>query len=116
LLDGIRRTNAKYLIIDTFSPYMAEPVPSVNVMIEDDDGQGSAAAETDTYTQGSSVLIGRPNLAAIRTMVEAYGYRVERLSDWAAILRDNPEADMCGDYANGRRITVRCVSTTAAPA
>jgi Methyltransferase domain len=108
LLNGIRRTNARYLIIDTFSPHMLGPVPNVNVITEDADEEGKAAA--DTYTHGPSVLVGRPNLAAIRTMLGAYGYRVERLSDWAGLLRDNPKADNCDDYANGRRITARCVS------
>lgn len=113
LLYGIRRTNARYLIIDTFSPYMMRPVPNVNVITEDADEQGKAGA--DTYTHGSSVVVGRPNLAAIRTMLGAYGYRVERLSDWAGLLRDNPRTDNCGDYANGKRITVRCASAKAAP-
>jgi Methyltransferase domain len=114
LLRGIRRTNARYLIIDTFSPYMMGPEPNVNVITEHDDGQGSAA--TDTYTYGPSVLVGRPNLAAIRTMLGAYGYRVERLSDWAGLLRDNPATDDCGDYANQKRLTIRCLKATAAPA
>lgn len=113
LLDGIRRTNARYLIIDTFSPYMMGPVPNVNVITEDADEQGKAAA--DTYTHGPSVLVGRPNLAAIRTMLGAYGYRVERLSDWAGLLRDNPGTENCDDYANGKRVTVRCVNAKAAP-
>jgi Methyltransferase domain len=108
LLDGIRRANARHLIIDTFSPHMMGPVPNVNVIIEDDDGQGSAA--TDSYTHGQAVLVGRPNLAAIQTMLGAYGYRVERLSDWAGLLRDNPGTDNCGDYANESRITVRCAA------
>ena len=114
LLTGIRRTNARHIIIDTFCPYMMEPVPNVNVITEYADEEGKAAA--DSYTHGPSVLVGRPNLAAIRTMLGAYGYRVERLSDWAGLLRDNPGTDNCDDYVNGRRITVRCVSTKAAPA
>ena len=114
LLAGIRRTNARYLIIDTFSPYMMGPVPNVNVITEFGDQEGAAAA--DTYTHGPSVLVGRPNLAAIRTMLGAYGYRVERLSDWAGLLRDNPAAENCGDYANQKRITARCVSASTAPA
>jgi Methyltransferase domain len=114
LLGGIRRINARYLIIDTFSPHMMGPVPNVNVLTEDADEEGKAAA--DSYTHGLSVLVGRPNLAAIRVMLEAYGYRVERLSDWAGLLRDNPGTDNCGDYANGKRITARCVDATAAPA
>jgi len=111
LLDGIRRTNARYLIIDTFSPYMTGPVPNVNVITEYADEEGSAAA--DTYTHGPSALVGLPNLAAIRTMLGAYGYRVERLSDWAGLLRDNPTTEDFGDYANGRRVTVRCVNAKA---
>jgi hypothetical protein len=113
LLHGIRRTKARYLIIDTFSPYMMGPVPNVNVITELADEEGKAA--TDTYTRGPSVLVGRPNLAAIRTMLAAYGYRAERLSDWAGLLRDNPGTDNCGDYANGKRITVRCVNAKSAP-
>jgi hypothetical protein len=111
LLDGIRRTNARHLIIDTWSPHMMEPVPNVNVITEDADEEGKAAA--DSYTHGQAVLVGRPNFAAIQTMVQAYGYQVERLSDWAGLLRDNPGAENCLDYANRRRITARCVSATA---
>lgn len=114
LLGGIRRTSARYLIIDTFSPHMTGPVPNVNVITEDADEQGKAAA--DSYTHGASVLVGRPNLAAIRIMLAAYGYRVERLSDWAGLLRDNPGTNNCDDYANGKRITVRCVDANAARA
>ena len=49
-------------------------------------------------------------------MLGAYGYRVERLSDWAGLLHDNPATENCGDYANQNRITARCVSANAAPA
>jgi SAM-dependent methyltransferase len=114
LLYGIRRTNARYLIIDTFSPYMMGPVPNVHVLTEDADEEGKAGA--DSYSYGPSVLVGCPNLAAIRTMLGAYGYQVERLSDWAGLLRDNPRTENCGDYANSKRITVRCVSTKAGAA
>lgn len=110
LLHGVRRTNARYLIIDTFSPFMMQPVPNVNVVTEDADEEGKAAA--DTYTHGPSVLVGRPNLAAIQTMLGTYGYRVERLADWAGLLRDNPSTDNCGDYANKKRITIRCVDAS----
>jgi hypothetical protein len=111
LLAGIRRANARYLVIDTFSPHMMGPVPNVNVITEDADEEGKATA--DAYSHGRSVLVGRPNLAAIQTMLGAYGYRAERLSDWAGLLRDNPGASDCGDYANGRRITARCASVSA---
>lgn len=111
LLAGIRRAGARYLIIDTFSPFMMGPVPSVNVITEDAGEEGKATA--GAYTHGRTVLAGRPNLAAISTMPGAYGYRIERLSDWAGLLRDNPATADCDDYANRKRITARCVSTTA---
>jgi SAM-dependent methyltransferase len=114
LLHGIRKSGARYLIIDTFSPYMMAPVPNVNVITEYGDQEGAAAP--DAYTCGPSVLVGLPNLAALRTMLGAYGYQVERLSDWAGLLRDNPSTEDFGDYANQKRITIRCVSTKAAPA
>jgi hypothetical protein len=49
-------------------------------------------------------------------MLGAYGYRVERFSDWAGLLRDNPSTEEFGDYAGQKRITIRCTTTTAAPA
>jgi hypothetical protein len=107
LLAGISRTRARYLIIDTFSPFMMGPVASVNVITEDADEQGKAAA--DSLSHGPSVLVGRPNLGGLRVMLGAYGYRVERLSDWAGLLRDNPGSSDCGDYASQKRITARCV-------
>jgi hypothetical protein len=114
LLGGIRRTGARYLIIDTFSPHMMAPVPNVNVITEYARQEGAAAP--DAYTCGPAVLVGLPNLAAIRVMLGAYGYRVERLADWAGLLRDNPSTEDFGDYANQKRITIRCVTTNPAPA
>lgn len=112
LLYGIRRTNARHLIIDTFSPHMMRPAPTVNVITERAQEQGKAAA--DTYSDGSTVVVGRPNLAGLRTMLGAYGYRVERLSDWAGLLRDNPSAANCGDYGRRMRVTVRCADVSLA--
>lgn len=112
LLHGIRRTGARHLIIDTFSPYMMGPVSNVHVLTERAEEEGKAAA--DAYTDGASVLVGCPNLLAIRTMLEAYGFRVERLSDWPGLLRDNPGADNCVDYEHSKRVTVRCAAAGSA--
>jgi hypothetical protein len=111
LLDGIRRTNARHLIIDTFSPFMMQPTPNVNLTTEYADEEGRAVA--DAYTHGQKVLVGRPNLAAIQTMLNAYDYEIERLSDWAGLIRDNTGAEGCDDYANRKRVTVRCVDMRA---
>ena len=46
---------------------------------------------------------GLPPLEAIRTMVSAYGFEVERLSDWGGLLRDNLDLDGASDYAAQKR-------------
>ena len=113
LFRGIRRTNARHVIIDTTAPGMMDPLASIRVFREPSAKQSAAAA--DDFTFGTSVLTGRPNLAAIRSMLDCYGYRVERLSDWAGILRDNPQLEH-PKYAKQQRITLRCVDSARAPA
>ncbi|HET6876343.1 MAG TPA: hypothetical protein VFH38_02330 [Jatrophihabitans sp.] len=95
------------MIIDTQSRVMMQPEPAVPLFHERVENQ--SAAVVDEYSYRSSVLSGRPNLAAIRMMMDAYGYRVERLSDWAGILRDNPDLNGGRDYARQGRATIRCV-------
>ena len=53
-------------------------------------------------------------MPALRLMLQAYGFKIERFSDWGALLRDNPEAEGVADYATGQRVTVRCVPTRSA--
>ena len=74
------------------------------------------APAADDFTFGTSVLTGRPNLAAIRSMLDCYGYRVERFSDWAGLLRDNPQLEHPLKYAKQQRSTLRCVDSAGAPA
>jgi hypothetical protein len=49
----------------------------------------------------------------MHTMLTAYDYRIERLSDWAGLLRDNTRTEDCPDYANRHRVTLRCVDARA---
>ncbi len=107
LFHGIRRTGARYIVIDTQGTRMMHREPNVR-LIQDNGGHQGAAAR-DTYTWDRLVLCGQPNLAAIQLMVDSYDYRVERLSDWAGLLRDNPDLGGCDDYARQFRITARCV-------
>jgi hypothetical protein len=106
LLHGIRRTEARHLVIDTEAPHMLDRAPLLRLFAEPSERQRAAVA--DSYTVGASVLTGRPNLAAIRLMLDCYGYEVERLSDWPRLLADNPGLKGCQDYAAGSRLTLRC--------
>jgi ubiquinone/menaquinone biosynthesis C-methylase UbiE len=105
LLRGIRGTGADHLILDTQARPMLDPEPFVRVQRERIEYQGNA--NPDAYSVGEYVLTGRPNLAAIKVMLGCYGYEVERFSDWPRLIADNPPAK-CGDYAVGRRVTLRC--------
>ncbi len=109
LLHGIRRTGAAHLVLDTQARPMLHPEPFVRLHTEGVQYQGHA--NPDAYSVGDRVLVGRPNLAAIKLMLGCYGYEVERLSDWPRLLADNPEVKGCGDYAVGRRMTLRCRKT-----
>lgn len=110
LLSGIRRANPRHVLIDTQARMMLGKDPIVYLQLENANKQGDAVA--DEFTYGKSVLSGRPNLEAIRTMVSAYGFEVERLSDWGGLLRDNPDLDGASDYAAQKRMTIRCVDTS----
>ena len=59
----------------------------------------------DEFSSEDHVLVGHPSMAALRLMGKAYGFKLEALSDWQALLRDNPDAKCIGDYRKGKRVT-----------
>ena len=67
--------------------------------------------DADPYVVDGRMLVGRPSLAATATMLEAYGYTIDRLADWRAIPRDNHTDRTVRVYAEGRRVTIRAVRT-----
>ncbi|HWM19358.1 MAG TPA: class I SAM-dependent methyltransferase, partial [Ilumatobacteraceae bacterium] len=111
LLHHIRSTGARILIIDTEIVQGIEPF--VSLRTENVERQGNAVL--DPYAVDGRMLVGRPSLPATATMLEAYGYAIDRLSDWRAILRDNDTDRTVRVYAEGRRVTVRAVRRHTAP-
>lgn len=107
LMASIRRCGPAYLIVDT---EVADGTPPrVDIRVEDVGPQRNAVA--DDYAHAGRVLSGRPTLAGLETIVGAYGFEVERLSDWAGLVRDNPEdAPKVKNYRRGRRVTMRCAT------
>ncbi len=79
--------------------------PFVRLLADNADMAGNASA--DRYSVNSTVLTGRPTFDGLQKMVNVYGFAIERRSDWAAILRDNPGSE-AAVYAAGRRVTVMC--------
>ncbi|MGH3500888.1 MAG: class I SAM-dependent methyltransferase [Nocardioidaceae bacterium] len=62
------------------------------------------------------VLVGHPTVPALRMMLAAYGFEVEDMYDWAARLASHPGGSQLSDYAQGRRVTLRCRSGLPATA
>jgi predicted nicotinamide N-methyase len=108
LLHGIKAAKPRHVIIDTVARPMMKGKASIYVREERVSREGNAV--NDAFSDGDAVLIGKPNLRAIRRMMGAYGFEVERLSDWGGLLRDNPDLGGIGDYARRNRITVRCAA------
>lgn len=108
LLHGIRSANPRYVVIDTASPAMMDR-KYATVAVKQERASRESNAVTDDYSHGNKVLVGQPNLRAIRTMLQAYGFELERISDWDGLLRDNPDLEGVSDYARRIRLTVRCI-------
>jgi ubiquinone/menaquinone biosynthesis C-methylase UbiE len=107
LLRRIRETNPRFLVIDTVVlPGRVQPV--VRLRLDRNERQRNAVA--DRYSYGDGTVVGWPSLPALELLVEAYGFAVERYSDWGALLRDNPKLGRVSDYAAARRVTALCVS------
>jgi hypothetical protein len=105
LMARIRRCGPKYLIIDT--EVATGERPMIQLRTERVTPQRNAVA--DDFTHGDSVLSGKPTVSGLDMIVGAYGFRLERLSDWAGLTRDNPEnADQFKNYVRGTRVTARC--------
>jgi hypothetical protein len=110
LFAGIRRLNPKYVVIDTtILPQAGQRV----VKLDLDAAVVPRDAVRDEYSHGQFVIVGSPTLPGLEMMLNAYDFRIERLSDWAGLIRDNPEADgVQKDYGAGRRITLLASSGT----
>lgn len=105
LMARIRRCSPTYLIIDT--EIAGDERPVVHLRVEDVVPQRNAVA--DEFSYSDSVLTGKPSVKGLETIVGAYGFRLERFSDWAGLTRDNPEnADEFKNYLRGYRVTARC--------
>lgn len=103
---GMRRTGARVVIMDTtIHPDNREPV--IRVGRETVHRQRNAIA--DEMSHEDTVLTGRPSMKAMRMLGAVHGYRLDARSDWAGLLRDNPEVRNVVAYREGRRKTVRFV-------
>jgi predicted nicotinamide N-methyase len=107
LLSLIRSLNPAHVIIDT-AIASTQRAPVIQIRLERSDRESNAVR--DAYSYGNRVLSGKPSFTGLQRMLRAYGFKVERVSDWSGLLRDNPRMGGATDYKFGERITVRCRS------
>lgn len=109
LLSGLRALNPKHLIIDT-TIFHESSGRVIKLDLDYADMQRDAVR--DGYSHGDFILVGSPSLPGLELMLNAYDFKIDRLSDWEGIIRDNPDASgVKGDYGIGRRITVLASSS-----
>jgi 2-polyprenyl-3-methyl-5-hydroxy-6-metoxy-1,4-benzoquinol methylase len=108
LMRRIRDLNPRYLIVDT-AVIRGETRPHVDLRLERD--LRARDAVPDPYSFNRRTIVGRPSLSALALLLDTYDFAIERLSDWPAILRDNPDVARVDQYARGERVTARCFST-----
>ena len=106
LMKRIRELDPRHLIIDTEVLPGHGKKPLVVIHHEGVSREGNAVA--DQFSHGDMVLSGKPNLKALKKLLQAYDFRLERLSDWGGLIRDNPAADEVSDYERRERLTARC--------
>lgn len=107
LMRRIRDLDPLYLVVDTQVAPLARK-PWMRVSTEPVARESNAVA--DAYSYHGQALVGKPSIPALKLLLRTYDFEIERFSDWAALIRDNPGAKG-GGYGCGRRITVRCIST-----
>jgi len=105
LLHHLRRLDPEYLILDTLV-IPGETRPVLQVKAERPFREG--AAVLDPYAHDGRTLVTLPSLAAVVKLVNSYGFGVEHLYDWPALLAANPRNPAARDYATGRRVTLCC--------
>lgn len=108
LMARIRQCHPMYLIIDT--EVAGDERSLVHLRVENVTPQRNAVK--DEFSYGDAVLSGKPSVRGLETIVGAYGFQLERFSDWAGLTRDNPEnADEFKNYLRGYRVTARFRAT-----
>ncbi len=108
LMHGIRNLNPRHVIVDT---KVLRGSRRAVVRLRSDINERQRNAVADPYSYGETTLVGWPSARAVEVLMNAYGFKLERLSDWGSLLRDNPALSVVGDYAKGERVTARYVST-----
>jgi hypothetical protein len=108
LLQGIRRTGARWLLLDTKVTTDARPTIRVNANVT----RKTANAARDALTNNGQALAGWPSVPALELMLDVYDFEIESSYDYAGRLssRDPELLKAAKAYSTGNRVTLRCRS------
>ena len=84
-------------------------------VIRERDVEDSRSAAQDEWAVGR-VLVLRPSLPALQTLLRSYGFEIESQYDWQGKLVGRPPGPGLRGYAKGARVSLRCRSREAAKA
>jgi hypothetical protein len=109
LMYRIHNMAPRHLVVDTM--VTRETKRTLRVMLEED-VEDIRSAALDEFAV-DRVLVLRPSVPALATLVRAYGFEVESLYDWKSRLSGRPPMPGLEGYAKGTRVTMRCRSREA---
>jgi predicted RNA methylase len=100
----------RHLIIDTMVTSSRKATLRV---IREEDVEDNRSAAQDAYSVGQ-VLVLRPSVPALDTLLSSYGFEIESMYDWKSRLAGRTPMPGLEGYASGKRVTLRCRSREAA--
>lgn len=102
----------RHLIVDTMVTLDTQPTLR---LVREPDADDIRSAARDPYSVGR-VLVLRPSVPALQTLLTSYGFEIESMYDWKGRLADRPPVPGSDGYSTGKRVTLRCRSREAAVA
>jgi hypothetical protein len=103
LFGGIRALDPRHLIVDTAVIRYKDRV----VRIGFDRVEKQSAAAPNPMARDRVMMVGRPSMPALESMLEFYGFKIESQYDWRSLAPADPDAHK-NAYDTGRRVTFRC--------
>ena len=98
LFSGIRRCNPTAIVIDTAVSFGRRSIPGMSLVsrrlplirLATNSTKKQRAAIRDAYSVEDRTVVGIPTIAAIGYLLDAYGFRIAKETDWRLLARRFP--------------------------
>lgn len=110
LFHAIMKAEPQHCVIDTKVVISDEAVVALNV----NNTRRQSHAAPDELSNARKVVAGWPSVPALHMLLDVYDFDVEQQFDWPGLMTSHPKATgEARDYAEGRRVTLRCRNRAA---